>query len=79
MSLFNHETDEEQKSDKKIKTYYFSTKNMKNLRGWYEFGATSAASNTGTVAYFNENYFPVQHKKNTRIHKNTNTQHGKSF
>lgn len=33
MSLFNHETDEEQKSDKKIKTYYFSTKNMKNLRG----------------------------------------------
>lgn len=46
-----------------MKTYYFSTKNMKKLETWYEHGATSAASNTGTVAYFNENYFPVQHKK----------------
>lgn len=56
---------------RKWKLTIFLLKNWKKLETWYEYGATSAASNTGTVAYFNENYFPVQHKKQKHLHTDT--------
>lgn len=60
---------------RKWKHTIFLLKIWKKLERWYGFGATSAASNTSTVAYFNENYFPVQHKKKNNTY--TSTQYGK--